>query len=78
LDPESSTDNNDTSAVIGNDSLGISPAVSETHWKDTSTNLKTLKKGNKINLAMREDISMVMRRRAIKGYGIKNVSWSSE
>ncbi|CCO30943.1 WD repeat-containing protein YBL104C [Rhizoctonia solani AG-1 IB] len=78
LDPESGTDNNDTSAVIGNDSLGISPAVSETHWKDTSTNLKTLKKGNKINLAMREDISMVMRRRAIKGYGIKNFSRNAD
>ncbi|QRW21790.1 SEH-associated protein 4 [Rhizoctonia solani] len=78
LDPESGTDNNDTSAVIGNDSLGISPAISESHWKGTSADPQTLKKGSRIELALREDITMVMRRRAIKGYGIKNFSRNAD
>ncbi|KAH7339923.1 hypothetical protein B0J17DRAFT_657328 [Rhizoctonia solani] len=78
LDPESGTENNDAPIVIGgSNTLGVSPAMSEAYWKDTSTNLKS-RKGDKVNLAMREDISMIMRRRAIKGYGIKNFARNAD
>ncbi|KAG8762831.1 hypothetical protein FRC11_007612 [Ceratobasidium sp. 423] len=79
LDPEFGTDNNDPPAVTGgNDSLGISPAMSEAYWRDVSTSAKTGRKSGKAELAMKEDISMTMRRRAIKGYGIKNFARNAD
>ncbi|KAJ1304891.1 hypothetical protein OPQ81_006025 [Rhizoctonia solani] len=79
LDPESGAENNDAPiATGGNEGLGASPAVSEAYWKDVSTSVKPGRKGSKAELVMREDISMVMRRRAIKGYGIKNFARNAD
>ncbi|QRV94364.1 SEH-associated protein 4 [Ceratobasidium sp. AG-Ba] len=76
LDPESATDSADAGGLDG---LGISPAMSEAYGKaSTALKVKNLKKGSKVETAMREDISMVMRRRAIKGYGMKNFSRNAD
>jgi hypothetical protein len=80
LDPESGAEGVDVPAPAGtSDGLGISPAMSEAHWKgDVTTGTKALGKGNRANSTMREDISMIMRRRTMKGYGIKNVSLTTK
>lgn len=76
IDPESGTESGEPVAPVGaNDSIGMSPAMSEAHWKgDANIGVKSIGKPRKVDLAMREDISMIMRRRAMKGYGVKNVS----
>ncbi|EUC66944.1 WD repeat protein, putative [Rhizoctonia solani AG-3 Rhs1AP] len=77
LDVESGTDNDAPLVMGGKKSLDISPAMPETYWKDTHMSVKSTK-GGKIESAMREDISMIMRRRAIKGYGIKNFARNAD
>lgn len=77
LDPDSGTDNAEGVGRGGtSDSLGVvSTSTSEEQLKgDAMLAVKTTKKGSKLDMAMRDDISMVIRRRAIKGYSIKNVS----
>ncbi|KAG8714755.1 hypothetical protein FRC08_011476, partial [Ceratobasidium sp. 394] len=76
LDPESATDSAD---AAGPDGLGVSPAISESHWRGSATpKVKSAKNGTKAEVTMREDISMVMRRRAMKGYGMKNFARNAD
>ncbi|KAG9093776.1 hypothetical protein FS749_013755, partial [Ceratobasidium sp. UAMH 11750] len=76
LDPESATDSAD---AAGPDGLGVSPAISEAHWRGSATpKVKSAKNGTKAEITMREDISMVMRRRATKGYGMKNFARNAD
>ncbi|KAG8746632.1 hypothetical protein FRC10_004235 [Ceratobasidium sp. 414] len=75
LDPESATDSAD---AAGPDGLGVSPAISEAYWRgDSIPKVKTAKE-TKAEVAMREDISMVMRRRAMKGYGMKSFARNAD
>lgn len=76
LDPDSGTDGAEGTGHGGtSESIGIASSTSDVQLKsDVMLTVKAIKKSSKLDMAMREDISMVMRRRAMKGYGIKNVS----
>ncbi|KAG8729837.1 hypothetical protein FRC12_020678, partial [Ceratobasidium sp. 428] len=76
LDPESATESID---AIGPDAVGVSPAMSEAQWRASVVpKAKSVKKGSKAEIAMRDDISMVMRRRVMKGYGLKNFARNAD